>query len=199
MSKDSGLSPLVAAAAAVDEELREYDELAREAQRVSLDGEKALARAARVLSASTERQSRIQEKLQALVSEIEAARVRQQKSLDALVTVSRALEARATAFDALMRRFAEMGLSAQAIHRLSADLSERKAAGAPEAELLDGLRVVEEQMVAVAAFAEGIARDAEEGGWPEIARQADALRQQLRAAKNKLSLAYKTVAARSPS
>jgi hypothetical protein len=197
MPKDP--SPLVAAAAAVDEELREYDELAREAQRITLDGEKSLARAARVLSASTERQPRIQEKLQALVAEIEGARVRQQQSLDALVDVSRALEARATAYDALMRRFAALGQSAQSIHRVSSDLTARKAAGAPESELLDGLRTVEERMLQVATDAEGLARDAGEDGWAEIARQADAVRQQLLAAKNKLSLAYKTVAARSPS
>src|SRR5579862_2376963 len=109
MPKSSSVSPLVAAAAAVDEELREYDDLAREAQRIELDGEKALARAARVLAASTARQPHIQQKLQMLVSEIEAARVRQQSSLDALVEVSRTLEARATDFDTLMKRFAGVG------------------------------------------------------------------------------------------
>jgi chromosome segregation ATPase len=199
MPKVTGLSPLVAAAAAVDEELREYDELAREAQKVTLDGEKELARAARVLAASTERQPRIQEKLRALVSEIEAARSRQQESLDTLVTVSRALEARATEFDTLMKRFAALGHSAQSIHRLSAELTARKSSGAPEAEILDGLRALEDRMQEVAVDAEGLAHDAGKEGWPEIARQADAVRQQILSAKNKLSLAYRTVAARAPS
>jgi hypothetical protein len=199
MPKANGPSPLVAAAAAVDEELREYDDLAHEARRVTLDGEKSLARAAKVLAASTERQPRIQEKLQMLVAEIEAARSRQQASLDTLVEVSRALEARATDYDALMRRFAALGQAAQSIHGLSADLTARKASGAPESELLDGLRTLEERMHDVAVDAEVLARDASDHVWPEIARQADAVRQQVLAAKNKLALAYKTVAARAPS
>jgi chromosome segregation ATPase len=189
----------VAAAAAVDEELREYDEIAREARRIELDGERGLARAARVLAASTTRQPRIHEKLQVLVAEIEAARGRQQESLDALVEVSQALESRAADFDALMKRFAAVGHAAQEVHGLTAELSARKAAGAEENELLDGLRILEERMHRVVGDADGLARDAEKNGWAEMARQADSVRQQVRAATNRLSQAYKTVAARAPS
>jgi chromosome segregation ATPase len=199
MPKSSAVSPLVAAAAAVDDELRQYDELAREAQHIVLDGEKALARAARVLAASTSRQPQIQEKLQLLVAEIEAARVRQQSSLDTLVAVSRELEARATEFDGMMRRFAEVGQSAQSIQKLTAELAALKASGAPESALLDGLRKLEDEMLAVVEDAASLARDAGEAGWQEISRQAEAVRQQVGAAKNKLSLAFKTVAARAPS
>jgi hypothetical protein len=199
MPKSTAVSPLVAAAAAVDEELREYDELAREAQRIVLDGEKALARAARVLASSTTRQPQIQAKLQVLVTEIEAARVRQQSSLDALVAVSHELEARATEFDGMMRRFADVGQSAQSIHKLTAELAALKATGAPETALLEGLRKLEDEMLAVVEDAASLARDAGEKGWPEISRQAEAVRQQVGAAKNKLSLAFKTVAARAPS
>jgi chromosome segregation ATPase len=199
MPKSSAVSPLVAAAAAVDDELRQYDELAREAQRIVLDGEKSLARAARVLAASTSRQPQIQEKLQLLVAEIEAARVRQQSSLDTLVAVSRELEARATEFDGMMRRFAEVGQSAQSIQKLTAELAALKASGAPETALLDGLRKLEDEMHAVVEDAASLARDADKAGWAEISRQAEAVRQQVGAAKNKLSLAFKTVAARAPS
>jgi NTP pyrophosphatase (non-canonical NTP hydrolase) len=199
MPKSSPPSPLVAAAAAVDAELREYDDLAREAKHVALDGEKALARAARLLSESTQRQPRIQEKLKALVGEIEGARLRQQQSLDMLVETSRALEARANEFDALMRRFAAVGESAQAIHRLTSDISNKKNSGASESDLLEGLRQIEEHMGKVITDAEDLAREAERDGWPEMARQADSIRQQVGAAKNKLTLAYKTVAARAPS
>ncbi len=199
MPKSPSVSPLVAAAAAVDEELREYDDLAREAQRIVLDGEKALARAARVLQASTSRQPHIQQKLQALVAEIEGARERQQSSLDALVQVSRALEERATGFDTLMKRFAGVGESAQSIQRLTAEVAALKSSGAPETQLLEGIRNLEEHMAVVVTDAGQLARDAEAQGWPEIARQADGVRQQVGAAKNKLSLAYKSVASRAPS
>jgi len=199
MSRSSSVTPLVAAAAAVDAELREYDELARAARRIALDGEKALAHAARLLSESTQRQPRIQEKLRALVGEIEGARLRQKESLDMLVETSRALEARANEFDALMRRFAAVGESAQAIHRLTSEISTRKSSGASEADLLEGLLQIEQQMGKVISDAEDLARSAGRDGWPEMSRQADSIRQQVGSAKNTLALACKTVASRAPS
>jgi hypothetical protein len=199
MPKPNTQSPLVAAAAAVDEELREYEELAREARRIALDGEKGLARAARLLSESTTRQPRVQEKLKTLVGAIEGARVRQQESLDVLVEISRTLEARAGEFDALMKRFASVGESAQIIQQLTNAVSAKKNSGAPETELLDGLRALEEHMRKVVVDAQELAREAERTGWPEMARQADSIEQQVRAAKNKLALAYQHVAARAPS
>ncbi|MBV9946886.1 MAG: hypothetical protein JOZ69_08570 [Myxococcales bacterium] len=199
MAKPNPSSPLVLAAAAVDQELREYDDLAREAKRIGLDGEKALARAARALEDATSRQPRIQEKLRALVDEIEQARSRQQQSLDTLVEVSKALAARATQFEALMRRFAALGESAKGVNQLTNELSARRGAGAPEAELLEGLRALDQRMDTVVAEAEELAGDSERDGWPEIARQADTVRQQVRAAKNKVALAQRAVAARAPS
>ncbi|MDP9033416.1 MAG: hypothetical protein M3O50_01300 [Myxococcota bacterium] len=199
MPKAPSTSPLVAAAALLDQQLREYDDLAREAKRVELDDEKALARAARILESSTTRQPAIQEALRTLVSEIDAARVRQQESLDALVEVSRALEARAVEFDGLMKRFAALGESAHAVNQLTTELSAQQSEGVPESQVLEGLRQLEQHMGHVVEGADRLARDAEQNGWTEIARQADAVRQQVRAAKNKLSLAQRSVASRAPS
>jgi hypothetical protein len=199
MAKTNPMSPLVAAAAAVDDELRDYDELAREAGRIGLDGEKALGRAARVLEQATTRQPKIQEKLRALVEEIEQARNRQQQSLDGLVTASKLLAARATQFELMMRRFAALGESAKGVNALTSQLSARRSEGALEVELLDGLRELDERMDKVVVEADSLAEDAERDGWPEIARQADTVRQQIRSAKNKLAVAQRAVAARAPS
>ena len=201
MAKSSSppLSPLVRAAAAVDQELHEYDELARGAQRLVLDNEKALARGARALQDATGRQPRIQESLRALVGEIEGARIQQQKNLDILVEVARTLEARATQYGQLMDRFAALGESAQVVNQLTTTLSGRRTEGAPDGELLVGLQQLETQMSTVVDAADGLAHDAERDGWPEIARQADTVRQQVRSAKNKLALAHRTVAGRAPS
>src|SRR5579864_7116034 len=120
MAKPNVVPPLVAAASAVDDELREYDQLANDAKRVELDSEKALARVARILEDATTRQPQIQQKLRALVGEIEAAQGRQQASLDALVEVSRALATRAGEFEALLARFASLGESARGVNQLTA-------------------------------------------------------------------------------
>ena len=199
MAKPNTASSLVAAASAIDEELREYDQLAREAKRVELDSEKSLARAARILEDATTRQPRIQQKLRALVSEIEAAQGRQQASLDALVEVSRSLSARATEFEGLLGRFVALGESAKAVHQLTAELSERKKGGATDGELLEGLGALESRIETVIVDAEGLARDAEQNRWPDVARQANAIGQQVASAKNKLALAHRTVSERAPS
>ena len=183
----------------MDQELRDYDELARDAQALVLDSEKSLARGARALEEATARQPRIQEKLRALVGEIEAARIQQQKNLDTLVEVSRALEGRATQYGELMDRFAALGESAKAVNQLTTALSGRRTEGAPDGELLEGLQLLETRMNTVVDAADGLAQDAERDGWPEIARQADSVRQQVRSAKNKLALAHRSVAGRAPS
>ncbi|MDP9002010.1 MAG: hypothetical protein M3O46_18095 [Myxococcota bacterium] len=199
MSKPNPTSPLVAAAAAIDEELRAYDELAREAKRIELDGGKSLGRAAHILEQATTRQPQIQEKLRVFVGEIEAAQGRQQESLGTLVEVSRAVADRAAEFEGLMHRFAALGEAAKAVNQLTGELSVRRKDGALDGELLAGLRSVEERMNAVVVDAESLARDASQGSWPEIARQAEAVRQQVFSAKNKLALAHRAVSERAPS
>jgi hypothetical protein len=199
MPKPNVASSLVAAASAVDEQLREYDQIAQDAKRVELDSEKALTRAARILENATTKQPQIQLKLRLLVGEIEAAQGRQQASLDALVEVSRALAARAAEFEGLLGRFATLGEAAKAINQLTGELSTRKNDGASDSELLEGLRALESRIEAVIIEAQGLAKDAEENRWPEIARQADAIRQQVASAKNKLALAHRAVSERAPS
>jgi hypothetical protein len=199
MPKPNEVAPLVAAASAVDDELREYDQLAREAKRVELNGDKALARAARILEEATTRQPRIQGKLRALVAEIEAAQGRQEASLGALVEVSRLLATRAAEFEAVLGRFMALGESAKAINGLTGELSARKDGGATDSELLERLRELESRIDAVIADADGLAKDAEQNRWPDVARQADSIRQQVASAKNKLALAHRTVSERAPS
>lgn len=193
------LSPLVSAAAAVDDELRGYDELAQEARRTKIDGEKGLKRVVALVQESAGRNERIQEKLKALVSEIEAARARQVESLNTLLEAARTVEARAQQHESLMHRFAELGESAERVNAMAIEISERKRAGAPEAELLDRLAGIQMQMATVVAEAEALATRADEEHWPDLARQANAVRQQVLAAKNKLSLAHKALASGAPS
>ena len=194
-----GASPLVAAAAALDEELRAYDDLALEAKRVSMSSEKGLQRAIKIVQDSAGRNERIQEKLKALVEEIERARSRQVESLNTLLEAAHAVERRAQQHDVLMQRFAALGESAKQVNALTADLSERRQAGATETELLEGLNGIQVQMATVVAEAEALTALAAEQDWPEFARQADAVRQQVLAAKNKLLLAHRSMATRAPS
>jgi hypothetical protein len=183
----------------VDDELRGYDELAQEARRTKIDGEKGLKRVVALVQESAGRNERIQEKLKTLVAEIEAARSRQVESLNTLLEAARTVEARAQQHEALMHRFVALGESAERVNTMALEISERKRAGAPEAELLERLNGIQMQMATVVAEAEALATRADEELWPDLARQANAVRQQVLAAKNKLSLAHKALASGAPS
>lgn len=198
-SSSKTVPPLVAAAAALDDELRAYDELAREARRIKFDSEKSLQRAIRIVQESQGRNDAIQEKLRALVAQIEEARGRQVDSLNTLLEAAKTVQARAQEHDALMARFAALGESAQRVNTLTLELSAKRSAGASESEILQGLGEIQLQMASVVGEAEALAQRATEQEWPDLARQADAVRQQVLAAKNKLALAHKTVATRAPS
>jgi hypothetical protein len=192
-------SPLVAAATALDDELRAYDDLAGEARRTKFDSEKSLHRGMRIVQESQERNDVIQEKLRALVAQIEHARERQVQSLTTLVEAASTLQARAQEHEALMARFVALAESAQRVNALALELSEKRRAGASDSELLQGLGEIQMQMASVVGEAEALAQRAAEQSWPELSRQADAVRQQVLAAKNKLALAHETVAKRAPS
>lgn len=190
-------SPLLDVASALEDELSAFDELAREAKRLTLDGKKALGRGAKLLERSAELQDAAQGKLRALVCEIESSRRRQDESMTSLLEFARTLEARARDFRALEERFVSLAEAARVVNTMAVELSSR---GVPAGgELLDPLRALEQRMREVAEAAEELANAAKEGGWPELARQADAARQQMRAASNKLSLAFRQVAERAPS
>jgi transcriptional regulator NrdR family protein len=189
----------VSAAAALDEELHAYDELAREARRIKFDSEKSVSRGLRIVQESQERNDAVQEKLRALVTQMEQARERQVESLTTLLETARTVQARAQEHEALMARFAALAESAQRVNALALELSAKRSAGASEAELLQGLGEIQMHMATVVGEAEALAQRATEQEWPELARQADAVRQQVLAAKNRLALAHKAVATRAPS
>ncbi len=192
-------SPLVVAAAALDEELRRYDALADEAKRATINSGKTLLRAVALVNESNEKSEIIQEKLRALVTQIEEARVRQVESLNALLQAAERAQARSEQHDALVKRFAALGDSARQVQTLAADLDTKRREGSNEGEILSGLGDVEAQISAVVAEADALATLAEEQDWADLHRQADAARQQILSIKNKLAAARRDAATRAPS
>jgi hypothetical protein len=199
MAKPKEPSSLVAAAAALDDELSALTDLAGDARRETLDTERSMTRATRSLTDSVQLQARIEEKLRALVHEIESARVRQQEAVGALVDAAHELERRAKSRDVLLERFTSLGVSAGQINELALELNARRTGGAQDSEVLDRLSDIQRRMASVVDEAEGLIQAAKAERWPEIARQADGLKQQMQSAKNKLAIAHRDVASRAPS
>jgi hypothetical protein len=192
-------SPLVLAAAALDEELRRYDSLADESSRSQIDSARTLERAVRLIQESTERNETVQDKLRGLVAEIEAARVRQVESLNTLLQAAQRTQARSEQYDALLQRFAALGESARQVNALAVEVDAKRRSDAGETEILERLGAMETQMAGVVTEADALAALASEQDWADLARQADAVRQQVLAAKNKIAAARRAAVARAPS
>jgi len=141
----------------------------------------------------------VQEKLRHLVKEIEAARVRQVESLSTLLETAQRAQARSEQYEALLKRFAALGESARHVNTLALETDAKRQSGAPEATVLQGLDEVRTQMAAVVAEAEALVAVAAQQDWTDLERQAEAVRQQMLAAKNKLVAAQRAVATRAPS
>jgi hypothetical protein len=199
MPKPKDRSRLVTAAAALEDELHAFAALASETKGEPLNTERSMSRVTRALSESVQFHGRIEERVKALVGEIDGARALQQESIEGLLHIAHELERRSKGRDALLGRFAALGSKAGEVNSLALDLTARKDAGADDTEVLGHLGAIEQRIDEVVSEARAIADSASSEDWPEIARQADGLRQQMQAARNKLALAHKSIAGRAPS
>jgi chromosome segregation ATPase len=184
-------SPLVAAAEAFDETLRRFGALTEAAGRGGLDSQKGLERAGEMLKEIAACEEELQERAQALMTALGAARDTQQAQ--AVIVRDRALEIqkRTEDYRNVMLRFETLGQDASALNASAQGLAARRG-GADEmvrdGELLAGLDELQERMGAVAGRAESLASDARAADFDDLSRKADALRQQILAARNKISL-----------
>jgi hypothetical protein len=192
-------SPLVLAAAALDDALRGYDDLAEEAKRAKIHSAKTLERAVRIVQESTEGNEGVHEKLRELLAQIEAARLRQEQSLTTLLEAARHVQARSEQYDTLLKRFAALGESAREVNTLAAASETERKGGASPGEVAEALGKVDEAMARVVAEAEALAAVAAEQSWEDLKRQADAARQQVLTVNNKLAAARRSAAERAPS
>jgi chromosome segregation ATPase len=199
MPERKDVPSLVAAAMALDDELRAFDEIARQASEQRINSQKTLSRTAAVLNESVEARARIEAGVRRLVTEIGGAQERQQRSVQTLVDVAAELERRTKDREALLARFAGLGTSASRVNTMAAELATKRQDGATETEVLELLREIQAQMTGVATEADALTEAAEKDGWPEIARQADAVRQQVNAVKSKLAAAHRSISAGAPS
>ena len=167
-------SGLGAAAAALEAELRRFEQLAELASRVELKTQKNLERAARAAHDATEAQERVGERVRALVEEIGRARERQEEQAKQLGARAEQIRLRRDALEGLLGRFADLGNDASQV----------------TAALKEGGRIAEaeERLARVAETAEELLRDAEREGFEDMIRQAESIRQQSLGARNKLKL-----------
>ena len=188
--------PLAAAAAALESELKRYEETSAELEKIALTSDKTLQRARKVLEECAEHQEKLAALLPELARAMQAAQARQQECMAVTARGTAHIKERFEDRMALLERVAALGQKAQDISVPVAAVGD--GSGSP-AELLRTLEEVGARTEAVIAEAASVHETAQSSDWQDIARDTDALRQQLQSARNKILVAQRNVAARAPS
>lgn len=197
-SKKTAETPLANAAAALEAELLEYEKFVAEVKRMSLNTEKAMHRAKDLLEHCASGEQRMAERLQAFAAAMQQVQVRQQTCISEAVAAAEKIQQRVQQRSTLLERFSALGERARALNEPVAAL-EAKEGEASAQDLLKTLGEVAQSTESVVAEAEALGADATADDWQDIAREATALKQQLRSARNKILVAQRDVAARTPS
>src|SRR5436305_997265 len=107
---------LGAAAAALEAELRRFDQIAELLARLKLDSEKNLDRAMRAAQDAAQTEERVSAAVVELVAAVARARERQEGQATAVAERAREVGARRIELQAIVGRFAELGSEASAIN-----------------------------------------------------------------------------------
>jgi DNA repair exonuclease SbcCD ATPase subunit len=163
-----------------------------------LTSEKNIDRAVRAIGDAAESEKKVLSHVQALVGAIMAAREAQEASTAQLNAHAAEVSKRRVELEALLARFAKLGEVAKAMNVVVQRVSGYKANpyGSETAEVTEmrtALAEVETGMTTVAGHAQELAAEADRASFEDLARQAESLRQQVLAAKNRLSLLQKAL------
>lgn len=183
-------SELVNAAMAIEEELRRFEALAEEVRTSPLRSQKNLEKMGKLLNTVADCDERMVANMRALLGVLNTWRDRQQALAAQVNSRAQELQERTKVYQELMERFAGLGQEAGMLSTHMQEVAGRTQQGQPvqAEELIASLQKVNEGMTQVAENAERLANDAAARDFVDVARDADSLRQQLLAARNRANL-----------
>jgi chromosome segregation ATPase len=200
VSKDDGevkgSGRLVEAARALERELLRFEELTAAARRGPLDRQKAIERAGKATTEAAVEQERVGQALGTLIEAIKAARDRHEATAAALQARGEEIRLRAETFGGLLEQWAALAEQGRTVNQLVQQAAEKqREATTPEAmrELSAFIAAIEEQMTGLVERARALGHAASSASIVDLAEQAEALRQQVAAARNKLGLLRKSL------
>lgn len=182
---------VAAAAVLLEQELRRFEEIAAALVRAPLNSQKGLEQAARATQDASASQGRFAEHLKALVEAVSAARERQATAAGSINARVLEIDARAARFVELRERFAQLGVRAAEVNVImqrAAAVKREPGDGSDRTELRATIEQALEGLGAVVDGAQQLMHDAREAEAHDLSREADALRQQVLSARNKLGL-----------
>ena len=180
---DNGLSELGRAAATLESELGGLEALSRSVRKIRLNSEKNLARAAKELNEVLALPARLAEGLQALAAAMAGMQARQQAALEPLAAFADDIQRR-------MQRLAEHMQAFAALGTLAGEVTALIQASDGEAERTALLARVDGKLEELARGARSLFEAAHGDDFPEVAREADALKQRAAALRRKLDGAH---------
>ncbi len=191
-------TPLAKASAELEAELHEYEKFVAEVRRMNLNSDKTMHRAKALLEDCAAGEQRMGERLQAFAAAVADLQVRQQTCITEAVAAAQRIQERIQNRSALLARFQSLGEQARSLNEPVAAL-EAKEGEANAHDLLKALGEVAVRTETVIAEAETLGNDAQTDDWLDIAREATTLKQQIQSARNKILVAQRDVAGRTPS
>ena len=195
MTKTNGarmsVGTIAHAAGTLDTELARFEELAAAVHKVPLSSEKNLDRAAKGTEEVLACQERIGACVSSLVEAITLSRERQQRIADDLETRAHEIRARREEYRALLERFLGVSDEARALNAIMSEIAEHRAQTSRDGPTVDVRAQLAEAIVRmdkVADSAKTLEDEARVRDMEDLRRQAEALRQQLQSAKNRVLL-----------
>jgi hypothetical protein len=196
--KVEGTSPLVAAAQALELELRRYAVIADSVVKAPLDSQKGIDRASSSIAEAAEAEQRVLDGVKALALAINAVREEQAERGAAVNERAGLVIERRAALDGLLARFEGIGTVVRTLNEAAQKVSGYK----PDPYDPEGGSAVDETLAKIEDGMDECARHASEVqaeggnlGFGDVARQADQLRQQSLSTKNRVALLRKQRAA----
>jgi chromosome segregation ATPase len=170
---------IVRVAEALEAEVARLESIAWAAKKARLDSEKNIVKAAAELKEAIAMPGRLAERLQALSVAMARMQERQQAALEPLAVFASSIQQRTAKLGQHMEAFAALGRSAGEISTalaIASDPSDEAARAAADARLQE-----------LSAGARALFEAARDDDFPEIAREADVLKQRLSSLRKRLA------------
>lgn len=178
-SQSPSSGPLTEAAADFERELARYEKISNELGRTTVRSQKTLSRTQRLLTESAECEEALGQRLRKMLEAMNGSRDKQQVCMEQTLAAAKNLQTRANQFTALLERVTALGARARETSEPAIEALTESAKGQRDAGLLGSLEALGDRMLAIIREAEEISRDADQGDWPDIARDVQSLKQQI--------------------
>jgi ABC-type transporter Mla subunit MlaD len=191
MKEKQTLGELALAAAGLEEALSAFERATAVAAKTPLTSQRNIEKAAQAVTTAARCQPEIGSGVQRMLAALNGARDRNTHTAEALQAFGERLRAKSESYGALLTRFGELGDRARDTSEAARALSVPEMAVLSHAEKIERLSGVEAAMTALIDDAGKLVQQARAEDVDDISQQADSLRQQLQAARNKVSLLFR--------